>query len=299
MLHALFAAALSGNASYVAAAPPPDSSFQHAFLSTVYQSLALVYFSIFLIWVANAWTFRMFRVPLHTVFTALPAIRTVSCALVAYAWARAPGPPGAAERAVTALDFVHYTAHLSSIGFVGVGWCIFRDASDIAAAPRIVGGSMLPTLGVILVPVSRESAQILPVLALLFVGLVVYTKGTLMSIILNRRLLEAIKRPLLRRKIELAGRYVVVSFAHLFVTVLGTAALLVVDGSGTAATVYFEAMFLLGSMVQMWLFLLREEYAGEETGRDDAPRWQRGGLRLVQFVEPRGAVLSLMQAKAS
>jgi hypothetical protein len=270
------------------------------FLDSLYRYLSIIYFTLALVWMLNGCRFSMFRVPLHTVFTVLPIIRGLSSLFISWVWQHraVTGQGSAFEDVIFLLDFVYYTLYLSAIAFVGTGWCIFRGAPEVGQISRILSSSLLPTLGVMLIPFAREFIEILPLLALLVLGLMLYAKINVYNIILVVRLLDSMtKRPLVANKIKLAKKYVIQSFLHLIGTVAGTAALIVIDGSATYATVFFEALFLLGSLMHMQFFLFRKRYAGEAPGHDRVPNMQRLRPKPTVLVGPARNVLVLAQGR--
>jgi hypothetical protein len=244
---------------------------RNLFLAPLYCSLSAIYFVFALAWIFNGCRFSNFRVHLHTVFTVLPIIRALSSLFISWIWESraATGQGSPFENAVFVLDFIYYTLYLSAIAFVGTGWCIFRGPPGLHQFSKILNSSLIPTLGVLLIPFARDFVEVLGLLGFLVLGLMLYAKINVYNIILVVRLLDSMtKQPLVANNIKLAKKYVIISFTHLIATVVGTAALLVVDGSATYATVFFEALFLLGSVMHMRFFFFRKGYAGEAPGSE-------------------------------
>jgi hypothetical protein len=282
--------------------PTSHLDSRNMFLGPLYQSLSVIYLGFAIAWILNGCRFSNFRVHLHTVLTVMPIIRALSSLFISWIWKdrAATGKGSSFENIVFVLDFIYYTLYLSTIAFVGMGWCIFRGSPDFSQVSKILSSSLMPTLGVLLIPFARDFIAILGVLALLVLGLMLYARINVYNIILVVRLLDSMtKQPLVANKIKLAKRYVILSFTHLSATIVGTAALLVVDGSATCATVFFEALFFLGSVMHVRFFFFRKDYAGEAPGRENRGKRLRLRPRPRVLIEPAQTCLVIARRRES
>jgi hypothetical protein len=269
----------------------PDSLIDTrlAMAGTIYRFLSYVYLLFCVLWLINAFRFSNFRVPLHTVFAILPVIRFLSTHYIALMWDDRRTNPTQSKYEITAfvLDFVYFSIYLSSIAFVGAGWCIFRRRINFSQIVRTIGVSIVSPLGVVLCPFAVDLYETLPLFGLILFGLLLYVKVNIFNIILVVKLLDSMtKQPLVSTKIKLAKRFVIVSFTHLLVTAAGSVLLLVYDMSSIAPTIFFEGLFLLGTLVQMIFFMFRKQYAGEAPGKDVDVAGADGKSRPMRLMEP-------------
>jgi hypothetical protein len=158
----------------------------------------------------------------------------------------------------------------------------------------MIESSIVPPLGILIIPYTRDLTELLLALGLVFVGFVLYGKVSVFNIVIGSRLLDSMtKEPLVSNKIRLAKSFVVLSFGHLLVAVSGCVLLMVYDVTSIALTVFFESLFLLGTCLQMLFFMFRKQYAGERTGRDVEANESRGKSRMVTVCEPNRRRLAL------
>ena len=265
-------------------------------IETVYRVLGWLYLGMFVAWAANGLWFSGFRVPLHTVFTIMPAIRFMESLFVEAIWrARATSDAVTGKEVPLAvLDLLYYASYLCAMAFVGTGWCIFRQMITRRLVIEVVVSSLATTLGVIMM---RQVSCILGFVACLMlagVGAIAYCKLIFVEVIILRRLLDELKETQVKMKIRLAWDYLVKNFVTTIIAVVSAGIMISLQVRTVAVMIVFEAIFVIGSLQQMKCFMFRKKYQSKDTGKDISPR-ERPGLAVMVLHEPFGRSITVLR----
>jgi hypothetical protein len=224
--------------------------------SDVYDAFSRLYALLGVIWLMNACRFINYRIPLHTLFLALPILRSAILArLVNSVDSNCP-----AQRSdISLLRFAFYTINLAGLNLACAGFCTYRqrlhdrEHIEIFLASGLVTGSLVASH---LVSNVRDA---LLLLGLMCIGIVTYLKQVIISLLMVTHILRQMRtEEQIVAKMCLSRRFVVWTYVIVMVT-FETWGISYVIGCGTIVrALIFECGVFVNSCWQLYLFRLNE-----------------------------------------
>jgi hypothetical protein len=267
---------------------------RHVTLPKLYSGFALVHAILTIIWVANAILFSNFRIPLHTLFVCVPAVRCLSLTMMAYYWHRAaktdePWKPQ--EYYVFVLDVVFHALNIAGIAIAAAGICIYRETLETGQLGNILGTSFAAVGSVISVQFLSGVEQVFIVLGIFVASFVSYLKESITSIlILSELMREMVNDSQILSKLLLSRKFSVKSALTISVTLAIWLLCTFGDVQPWIRTIAFEGGLLANTAIQAQFFLLRQSYCGHTLSRRPPLR-----KRLVNMMTPLESKLVVLQ----
>lgn len=237
-------------------------------LSFIYQLFSTIYFIFAVVWILNGYFNSDFRIPLHTIFTFLPIIRSVSLFISRSIWQQKQHFDFASRWksiATMLLEIWYYGMFFTGIGLACYGFCTYRNKFRRKDRVEVILCSILLSGGLVFLSrVSTFKEVIFGLFSLCFCFMW-YIKNSFIYMIITSNLLKKMKEnKVICAKIKLSRNFVSISLCLFVFTIIISCFVAGIELRESISVIILEIGLVLNSLVQMYFFLFRKTYSGDK-----------------------------------
>lgn len=169
------------------------------------------------------------------------------------------------------LYILHYTSFLSFPTFIIAGWCIYRETIPLFESLLIVLSALIFVLGVWSFRFTLSLKDIFVSIGFVMIGFLSVVRNNVDYIMMSSHLSDTVSRDLrqFHQKLSLVLRFDAAFLSILITLALVYSMTLSFDFWLIVSDMIFEGLMLSISVVELYLFLYRKEFAGDQNDIDE------------------------------
>lgn len=255
--------------------PASHLDLRDEFYPYFYTGLSYIYMAITVIYVINFLIFPSFGILIPPILAVINTTKSMITSKYAQIWLdRRIGLYSYDYFGTYFFNFIyilHYTAFLSFPTFIIAGWCIYRETIPFFESLIIVLSALIFVLGVWSFRFTLSLKDIFVSIGFVMIGFLSVVRNNVDYIMISSHLNDVTSRSLVqfRKKLSLVLRFDAAFLSILIALALLYSMALSFDFWSIVSDFIFEILMLSISVVELYLFIYRKEFEGDQNDFDE------------------------------